>query len=158
MRTAKCRRSLRFLLIVLLVSVFSVASIQWYHVRHFIASPIDHLMSNIFKPFYKLQVGLTVQDGRKFNCLVNAKMMITFRQKRESIFFFDHPAQCPLVEEDMSCALPKIFMISARSVQQRKKAFNSWASHDVIVYDTTGKFYQNLSLLLFSFHELTTNL
>ena len=81
-----------------------------------------------------------------------SKMMITFRQRRESIFFFDHPAQCPLVEEDMSCALPKIFMISARSVQQRKKAFNSWASHDVIVYDTTGKFHQNWSLLLFSLH------
>ena len=93
--------------------------------------------------FTSCRLVFTVQNG--------SLMMITFRQKRGGIFFY-HPAQCPLVEEDMSCALPKIFMISARSVQQRKKAFNSWASHDVIVYDTTGKFHQNLRLLSFSLH------
>ena len=52
---------------------------------------------------------------------------------------FDHPAQCPITEDDNSCVLPKLIMISARPLEERKKAFNSWASHNVIVYDTTGE-------------------
>ena len=52
---------------------------------------------------------------------------------------YDQPAQCPSTEDDNSCVLPKIIMISARPLEEREKAFSSWASHDVIVYNTTGK-------------------
>ena len=52
---------------------------------------------------------------------------------------FDHPAQCPVVEDDNSCALPKLIMVSARPPEKTKKAFDSWASHNVIIFNTTGK-------------------
>ena len=40
--------------------------------------------------------------------------------------------------DDTSCALPKLIMISARPLEERRKAFDSWATHNVIFYNTTG--------------------
>ena len=59
-------------------------------------------------------------------------------QSRLQVMFY-HLAQCPRVEDDNSCGLPKVIMISARPLEKTKKAFDSWASHNVIIFNTTGK-------------------
>ena len=41
--------------------------------------------------------------------------------------------------EDTSCKVPKLIMIVARPLEERRKAFESWMSYNVIFYNTTGQ-------------------
>ena len=51
-------------------------------------------------------------------------------------------SQCPIMTKDRSCTLPKLIMISARPLEKRLKAFDSWAPLDVIFFNTTGSVVQ----------------
>ena len=55
------------LLTIVILSCFLITCIHWYHVRNMMSSPIDHLRSNILKPLYKLQVGLTIMEFMFFS-------------------------------------------------------------------------------------------
>ena len=134
MRKTKIRKVRRTLLNVIFFSFILVVCIHWYHVRNIMPSPIDHLRSNILKPFYMLQVGIT-RFGQESRFCFQANGQID----KVPIVVLPSFTQCPMVREDTRCALPKLIMISARPLEERMTAFNSWASHNVIVYNTTGK-------------------
>ena len=47
--------------------------------------------------------------------------------------------QCPIMIDDTSCKIPKLIMIGARPLEERRKAFESWMSYNVIFYNATGQ-------------------
>ena len=149
MRKTKIRKVRRTLLNVIFLSFILVVCIHWYRVRNMMPSPIDHLRSNVLKPFYKMQVGLTRFGQESRLCFQANDKLIRF------LLMFDHPLQCPTVREDTTCALPKLIVISARPLEERMTALNSWTSHNVIVYNTTGRSSRVWALLrqLFTIYE-----